>query len=88
MTDVWGPAPVRSIGGKEYYVLFQDLFSHEERIYFLARKSEVFNHYKKYEAWLKVQRHGRVGILGCDEEVNSPVAPSPTISNTQVLLAT
>ena len=66
VTDVWGPAPVRSIGGKEYYVLFQDLFSHEERIYFLAHKSDVFDHYKKYEAWLKVQRHGRVGILGCD----------------------
>src|ERR1700678_160214 len=66
VTDVWGPAPVRSIGGKEYYVLFQDLFSHEERIYFLKYKSEVFDHYKKYEAWVKVQRNGRVGILGCD----------------------
>lgn len=28
VTDVWGPAPVKSIGGKEYYLLFQDLFSH------------------------------------------------------------
>ena len=66
VADVWGPAPVKSIGGKEYYVLFQDLFSHEERIYFLKQKSEVFEYYKKYEAWLKVQRNGRVGILGCN----------------------
>jgi hypothetical protein len=66
VADVWGPAPVKSIGGKEYYLLFQDLFSHEERIYFIKQKSEVFEHYKKYEAWLKVQRNGRVGILGCD----------------------
>ena len=66
VADVWGPAPVKSIGGKEYYVLFKDLFSHEERIYFLKQKSEVFECYKKYEAWLKVQRNGRIGILGCD----------------------
>ena len=66
VADVWGPAPVKSIGGKEYYLLFQDLSSHEERIYFLKQKSEVFDHYKKYEAWVKVQRGGRVVIFGCD----------------------
>jgi hypothetical protein len=66
VADVWEPAPVRSIGGKEYYLLFKDLYSHEEQIYFLKQKSEVFEHYKKYEAWLKVQRNGRIGILGCD----------------------
>ena len=57
---------MKSIGGKEYYLLFQDLFSHEERIYFLKQKSDIFEHYKKYEAWVKVQRGGRVAILGCD----------------------
>ena len=66
VSDVWGPAPVKSLGGKHYYLLFKDLFSHEERIYFLKQKSEVFNHYKKFEAWVKVQRHGRIAILGCD----------------------
>ena len=58
VADVWGPAPVKSIGGKEYFLLFQDLFSHEEWIYFLKQKSEVFEHYKKYEAWVNVQRDG------------------------------
>ena len=66
ITDVWGPALVKSLGGKDYFLLFQDLYSHEERIYFLKHKSEVFEHYKKYEAWLKVQRKGRIIILGCD----------------------
>ena len=57
---------MKSLGGKEYYLLFKKLFSHEERIYFLKHKSEAFEHYKKYEAWLTVQRKGRVRILGCD----------------------
>ena len=66
VADVWGPAPVKSIGGKEYYLLFKDLFSHEERIYFLKHKSEVFDHYEKYEAWLRVQRGGTIRIFGSD----------------------
>ena len=66
VADVWGPAPVKSIGGREYYLLFKDLFSHEEHIYFLKHKSEVFDHYKRYEAWVRVQRGGNIRILGCD----------------------
>ena len=66
VADVWGPSPVRSIGGSRYFLLFQDRFSHEERIYFLKLKSEVFDYYQKYEAWLTVQRHGRIGIFGSD----------------------
>ena len=66
VSDVWGPAPVKSLGGKSYYLLFKDLFSHEERIYFLKQKAEVFDHYKKFKAWVKVQRHGRITILGSD----------------------
>ena len=73
VADVWGPAPIRSIGGSQYYLLFQDLFSHEEHVYFLKQKSEVFETYKKYEAWLKVQRKGQVVVLGSDRggEFNS-----------------
>ena len=66
MSDVWGPAAVQSIGGKRYYALFQDLHSHEELVYFLKQKSETFAHYKKYEAWVKVQRESQIRIFGCD----------------------
>jgi hypothetical protein len=54
VSDVWGPAPVKSLGGKHYYLSFKDLFSHKERVYFLKQKAEVFDHYKKFEAWVKV----------------------------------
>ena len=57
MADVWGPAEVESIGRKKYYLLFQDRHSHEEYIYFMAKKSEAIENYKRYEAWAKVQRN-------------------------------
>jgi hypothetical protein len=66
VADIWGPAPVRSIGGKDYYLLFQDQSSHEERVYFLKLKSEAFENYKDYEAWVRVQRGGKICIFGCD----------------------
>jgi hypothetical protein len=68
VSDIWGPAPVKLLGGKHYYQLFMDLSSHEleEHVYFLKQKSEAFDHYKKYEAWVKVQRHGRIAIFGSD----------------------
>jgi hypothetical protein len=66
VSDIWGPAAIQSIGGKRYYMLFQDLRSHEELIYFLRQKSEAFAYYKKYEAWVKVQRGGQIRIFGCD----------------------
>ena len=63
ISDIWGPAPVKLLGGKLYYQFFMDLSSHEEHIYFLKQKSEAFDHYKKYKAWVKVQRHGRIAIF-------------------------
>ena len=67
MSDIWGPAAVQSIGGKHYYMLCQDLHSHEELVYFLRQKSEAFADYKKYEAWVKVQRGRQICIFGCDQ---------------------
>jgi hypothetical protein len=66
VSDVWGPASVQSIGGKRYYTLFQDLHTHEEVVSFLRQKSETFAEYKKYEAWVKVQRNALIRIFGCD----------------------
>jgi hypothetical protein len=56
VSDVWGPASVESIGGNRYYNLYQDQCSHKEVVYFMKNKSETFGDYKKYEAWVKVQR--------------------------------
>jgi Reverse transcriptase (RNA-dependent DNA polymerase) len=66
VSDIWGPAPVTSLGGKDYSLCFLDLYSHEERIYFLKHKSEAFEIYKVYEAWVRVQRNAVIKILGTD----------------------
>ncbi|PPQ84652.1 hypothetical protein CVT24_006859 [Panaeolus cyanescens] len=65
-SDVWGPAPVASIGGKRYFSLFQDRHSHEERIYFMRYKSDTFEMFKQYEAWVLRQRNAVIKELRSD----------------------
>ena len=50
VADMWGPAPVESLGHKRYFQLYQDLSSHGEHVYFNHEKSEGFDNYKKYKA--------------------------------------
>jgi GAG-pre-integrase domain len=64
VADTWGPAPVESLGHKKYFQLYQDLSSHEECVYFNHEKSEGFNNYKKYEAWVQVQHNAVIKIFG------------------------
>ena len=52
VADTWGPASVKSLGHKKYFQLYQDLSSHEKHVYFNHEKSESFDNYKKYEAWV------------------------------------
>jgi hypothetical protein len=66
VSDIWGPATVDSLGGKKYYNAYMDLATHEERVFFLKRKAEAFGVYKKYEAWVEVQRDARIKIFGTD----------------------
>ncbi|KAJ2929484.1 hypothetical protein H1R20_g7604, partial [Candolleomyces eurysporus] len=65
-TDVWGPASVESIGRKNYFVLFIDRFSHETRAFFLRNKSDAFDAYQRYEAWVHVQRDAKIKVLRSD----------------------
>jgi len=49
-TDVCGPMSVASLGGAKYFVSFTDDFTRYCRVYFLKRKSEVFEKFKQFEA--------------------------------------
>jgi hypothetical protein len=91
VSDLWGPSPVKSMGGKYYSICFQDESTHEEKIYFTVKKSEAFDYYKKYEAWVKVQRKARIETLGTDrggeftsEEFNTHLENAGTVRHLTV----
>jgi len=67
VTDLWGPAQVQSIRGHSFAHMFEDLYSREPRVAFLKAKSDAFESYKHYEAWVKVHRNpSGIACLGSD----------------------
>ena len=48
-SDLWGPAPVESKGGKKYYITFTDDKTRLTHLYLLRKKDKVFATYKEYE---------------------------------------
>ena len=62
-TDVWGPSPVKSLGGKLYYISFTDDKTRYSRVYLLALKSEAFRAYLSFEAWMKKQHSMKIKQL-------------------------
>ena len=65
--DLWGPAQVESLGGDWYHHLHHDMYSAEECVTFLKNKSDTFNSYQKYEAWVKKQQNPEgIKCLGSD----------------------
>jgi hypothetical protein len=46
--DVFGPVSMPSLGGSLYYVSFIDDFSRKTWIYFMRKKSEVFEKFKEF----------------------------------------
>ena len=65
-SDVWGPAPVESKGGKRYYVTFINNKSHLMTLHLLKTKDEVTGVYKQYEAWVETQMEAKIKILNSD----------------------
>jgi hypothetical protein len=55
-SNVWGPSPVQTIGGHEYYTTYIDGNSSFSHHYLLHLKSKTFDAYKAYEAELKKKK--------------------------------
>jgi hypothetical protein len=55
-SDVFGPVHVPSLGKSVYYVSFIDDFSRYTWIYFLRKKSEVFDKFKEFKALVENQK--------------------------------
>jgi len=65
-SDIWGPASVETINHKEYFISFTDDYSRFMIIYLIRKKSEAFDYYRRYEAWLGTQYHAIIWRLHTD----------------------
>jgi hypothetical protein len=66
-SDVWEPAPVQTINGRNYYGSFTDDFSQYTHLYLLRTKGQVFDAYKAYEAEFMTQRKASIKKLRSDQ---------------------
>ena len=65
-SDLWGPTPVESKGGKKYYITFTDDKTRLTHLYLLWKKDEAFATYREYEAWVNTQLSAKIKILHSD----------------------
>jgi hypothetical protein len=65
-SDVFGPIPIPSLGKSVYYVSFIDDFSRNTWIYFLRKKSEVFDKFKEFKALVENQTEKKIKVLRTD----------------------
>lgn len=64
-SDVWS-SPVSSFSGYRYYVVFMDDYSRYVWLYPLKRKSEVYNYFVSFVAFVKTQFGVLIKCLQCD----------------------
>jgi len=65
-SDVWGPSPVQSLGGRRYFITFTDDYSRHSHLYLLRKKSDAFTAYKSFEAWSKLHQNAPIKVLHSD----------------------
>jgi hypothetical protein len=65
-SDVFGPVSVPSLGKSMYYVSFIDDFSRKTWIYFLRKKSKVFDRFKEFKALVENQTEKQIKVLRTD----------------------
>lgn len=65
-SDVWGPAPTRSINGKHYYITFTDDATRMTYLYLLRTKGESLDAYKKLETMVETQHQTKIKVLHSD----------------------
>ena len=65
-SDVCGPIQVESLGGNRYFVTLIDDFTRKTWIYIIKRKSDVFNIFKKYKAYIENQSSRKIKVLRTD----------------------
>jgi hypothetical protein len=65
-SDVWGPSTTQTKGGRKYYVSFTDDSTRYSHVELLKKKSDSFDAYKNFEAWVKTQHDAKIKRLRSD----------------------
>jgi len=65
-TDLWGPVPVATLGGRSYYISFTDDKTRLTYLHLLRRKSEALSTYRDFKAWCRNQHNANVKVLHSD----------------------
>jgi transposase InsO family protein len=66
-SDVHSPIPICSRQGHYYWVTFIDDYSRFPAVYFIAKKSDVFDAFWRYKAWAENVTGDHIGILRDDK---------------------
>ena len=66
-TDVCGPMQTRSLGGASYFVIFIDDRSRYTWVYFIRRKSDIFEYFKEFRTMVEKQTGKYIKILRSDQ---------------------
>jgi hypothetical protein len=66
---VFGSVPVPSLGESLYCVSFIDYFSSNTWIYFLRKKSEVFDKFKEFKALVENQIDKKIKVFRTENGV-------------------
>ena len=65
-SDLWGPACKPTFGSRIYYISFMDDWSQWTTVYLLTNKSDAFNTYKSFVAWVETQMEKKIKVLHSD----------------------
>ena len=65
-SDLWGPSPVPSMGGRLYYVTFTDDHSRYTKIAVIRYKSGTLDAYKEFAEWARTQHGAKIKRLRSD----------------------
>lgn len=65
-SDLW-TSPITSINGYKYYILFMDYFSHFLWVFPLRIKSDVFDVFTNFYAYVKTQFQADIQLFQCDQ---------------------
>ena len=65
-SDVWGPSPLTSLLGFNYYIIFVDDYSRFTWMFLLKHKTEVLSVFKHFKSMVETQFNSKLKVLRTD----------------------